>query len=56
LEAARRAGEWRTLGLWSADDERQLQEILASMPLHIWMTVEVTPLTPHPSDPGSATA
>lgn len=47
-------GEWRTLGLWSADNERQLREILATMPLHVWMTVEVTPLTPHPSDPGSA--
>jgi muconolactone delta-isomerase len=47
-------GEWKTLGLWSADDERQLQEILATMPLHIWMTVEVTPLTPHPNDPGTA--
>jgi muconolactone D-isomerase len=47
-------GEWKTLGLWSADDERQLQEILATMPLHVWMTVEVTPLMPHPNDPGSA--
>jgi len=47
-------GEWKTLGLWSADDERQLQEIMATMPLHVWMTVEVTPLTPHPNDPGSA--
>jgi muconolactone D-isomerase len=47
-------GEWRTLGLWSADDEGQLQELLATMPLHIWMTVEVTPLTAHPNDPGIA--
>ncbi len=47
-------GEWKTLGLWRADDVQQLQEILATMPLHIWMTVEVTPLAPHPNDPGSA--
>jgi muconolactone D-isomerase len=47
-------GEWRTLGLWSADDESQLQDLLATMPLHRWMTVEVTPLVPHPSDPGAA--
>jgi muconolactone D-isomerase len=47
-------GEWRTLGLWSADDEGQLQELLATMPLHVWMTVEVTPLKPHPNDPGIA--
>jgi muconolactone delta-isomerase len=45
-------GEWRSLGLWSADDEAELQELLATMPLHVWMTVEVTPLTPHPNDPG----
>jgi len=44
-------GEWRTLGLWSADDESQLKTILASLPLHVWMTVEITPLTPHPNDP-----
>jgi len=44
-------GEWRTLGLFSADDEQQLQGILTSLPLHVWMTVTVTPLTPHPNDP-----
>ena len=44
-------GEWRTLGLFSADDEEQLQGILTSLPLHVWMTVTVTPLTPHPNDP-----
>jgi muconolactone D-isomerase len=47
-------GEWRTLGLWSADDHNQLQSILATLPLHAWMTVEVTPLVPHPNDPGVA--
>lgn len=47
-------GEWRTLGLFAADDRRQLEEVLASMPLHVWRTDEVTPLSPHPSDPGLA--
>jgi muconolactone delta-isomerase len=48
-------GEWRTLGLFAADDERQLAQVLASMPLRVWRTDEVTPLTPHPNDPaGSA--
>jgi muconolactone delta-isomerase len=47
-------GEWRTFGLFSADDERVLDEILASMPLRIWRTDEVTPLSKHPNDPGSA--
>jgi muconolactone delta-isomerase len=28
-----------------------LREILASLPLHIWMQVTITPLTPHPNDP-----
>ena len=45
-------GVWRTWGLFRAADEAELQSILASMPLHKWMTVGVTPLTPHPNDPG----
>jgi muconolactone delta-isomerase len=47
-------GEWRTLGLFAAADERELEEVLASMPLRIWRTDEVTPLTAHPNDPASA--
>jgi muconolactone D-isomerase len=46
-------GEWRTLGLFAADDEQQLEEVLASMPLRIWRTDEVTPLSPHPNDPAA---
>ncbi len=45
-------GEWRTLGLFAADDGPQLEEILASMPLRVWRTDEVTPLALHPNDPG----
>jgi muconolactone delta-isomerase len=48
-------GEWRTLGLFAADDADQLQQILASMPLKIWRTDHVTPLAPHPNDPGPST-
>ena len=44
-------GEWRSLGLFSADDDAQLEQVLASMPLRIWRTDEVTPLAPHPNDP-----
>jgi muconolactone delta-isomerase len=44
-------GEWRTLGLFAAGDAGQLEEVLASMPLRIWRTDEVTPLSPHPNDP-----
>jgi muconolactone delta-isomerase len=48
---ARQPGEWRTLGLFAADDADDLEKLLAAMPLHIWRTDEVTPLQPHPNDP-----
>jgi muconolactone D-isomerase len=44
-------GEWRTLGLFAAADEVELEGILASMPLRVWRTDEVLPLSPHPNDP-----
>src|SRR5438445_10853924 len=44
-------GEWRTFGLFGADDDSQLDEVLASMPLRVWRTDAVTPLSPHPNDP-----
>lgn len=47
-------GEWRTLGLFAADDAVQLEEVLASMPLRVWRTDDVTPLSPHPNDPAMA--
>ena len=46
-----RPGEWRSLGLFAATDGGQLEEVLASMPLRVWRTDEVTPLAPHPNDP-----
>ncbi len=46
-----RPGEWRTLGLFSAGDAGELEKVLASMPLRVWRTDEVTPLAPHPNDP-----
>jgi muconolactone D-isomerase len=49
-------GEWRTLGLFAADDATQLEDVLASMPLRVWRTDVVTPLSPHPSDPGLTVA
>jgi muconolactone delta-isomerase len=44
-------GEWRTLGLFAAADGDELERVLASMPLRVWRTDEVTPLSPHPNDP-----
>ena len=46
-------GEWRSLGLFAAGDATELEEVLASMPLRVWRTDEVTPLSPHPGDPGT---
>src|ERR1700752_1569998 len=48
------AGEWRSLGLFQAADETELESILSSMPLRIWRHDTVTPLTAHPSDPHSS--
>jgi len=49
-----RPGEWRSLGLFAADDEDQLEGVLASMPLRVWRTDQVTALAAHPNDPGVA--
>jgi muconolactone delta-isomerase len=49
-----RPGEWCSLGLFAAADDGQLEEVLASMPLRVWRTDEVTPLAPHPNDPALA--
>ena len=46
-------GEWRTLGLFAADDVDELGKVLASMPLRSWRTDEVTPLSRHPNDPAA---
>jgi muconolactone delta-isomerase len=44
-------GEWRTIGLFAAADEADLEELLASMPLRVWRSDQVTPLSAHPNDP-----
>jgi muconolactone delta-isomerase len=49
-------GEWRSLGLFSADDDGELEQVLSSMPLRVWRTDEVTQLSAHPNDPGLAGA
>ena len=47
-------GEWRTVGLFAAEDEADLEKVLASMPLRVWRSDEATPLGAHPNDPASA--
>jgi len=49
-------GEWRTFGLYRADDEQHLNEILDTLPLRTWMTLKITPLSPHPYDPAAKKA
>jgi muconolactone delta-isomerase len=44
-------GEWRTFGLFAAEDAAGLEEVLASMPLRVWRRDVVTALAPHPNDP-----
>jgi muconolactone delta-isomerase len=49
-----RPGEWRTLGLFAAGDEVQLEDVLASMPLRVWRSDQVVALSAHPNDPAPA--
>jgi muconolactone delta-isomerase len=44
-------GEWRTIGLFAADDEVKLEKVLASMPLRVWRNDQVVGLGTHPNDP-----
>jgi muconolactone D-isomerase len=48
-------GESSILGLYGADDETELEALLSALPLYEWMDVTVTPLGPHPNDPGTRT-
>ena len=44
--------DWRTRGFFSIDDAEQLERLLSSMPLQLWLHVTASPLAPHPSDLG----
>jgi muconolactone delta-isomerase len=45
-------GESRPIGLYRAESEADLDGLLSALPLYEWMRVAVTPLEPHPNDPG----
>jgi muconolactone delta-isomerase len=49
-----RPGEWRSLGLFAAADDVELEKVLASMPLRVWRTDQPTSLSPHPNDPAAS--
>jgi len=40
------------LGLYWAHSRNELDAFLDELPLRPWMTITVTQLSPHPSDPG----
>jgi len=40
------------LGLYRADTEAQLTDLLRALPLYDWMNITVTRLEAHPNDPG----
>jgi muconolactone D-isomerase len=44
-------GETKALGLYRADSEAQLTDLLRALPLYDWMNITVTPLEAHPNDP-----
>ena len=46
-------GESQAVGLYRADGEAELDDLLGALPLDGWMQVTVTPLEPHPNDPPS---
>jgi muconolactone delta-isomerase len=39
------------LGLWRSQDAAHMRTMLESLPMAPWLTEEITPLVPHPSDP-----
>jgi muconolactone delta-isomerase len=44
---------WENWGLWRAHDEKELSAVLATLPMHPYMTITAHPTDPHPSDPAS---
>ena len=47
-------GEWRTLGLFAAADDVELEAVLSSMPLRVWRSDQVVTLSAHSNDPGQS--
>jgi muconolactone delta-isomerase len=49
----RAKGRSTVLGLYRAESRRELDDLLAHLPLSGWMNITVTPLEPHPNDPAT---
>lgn len=44
------AGEYANISVFAVESNAQLHEILSGLPLFPYLTMQVTPLAPHPSD------
>ena len=42
------------IGLYRADSQAQLEDLLAALPLADWLRVTITPIEAHPNDPATA--
>ena len=55
IKAGKMRKVWRIIGeranfsIWEADTLEEFHADIASLPLHPWMTVEVTPMIEHPA-------
>lgn len=55
IQAGRMRKVWRIVGeranfsIWEADSLEDFHADISSLPLHPWMTVEVTPMIEHPA-------
>lgn len=44
-------GQVNAIGLYRAESETEMDDLMRALPLYEWMRVTVTPLEPHPNDP-----
>ena len=47
-------GRTTSVGVYRADSEAELDDLLGALPLADWLRVAVTPLEAHPNDPSQA--
>jgi muconolactone delta-isomerase len=50
------AGGSKAVGLYRTEDRMHLDRVLRELPLREWLKATVTPLEPHPNDPGEVRA
>jgi muconolactone delta-isomerase len=50
------AGDTTAIGLYRADSEAELNDLLRALPLADWLQVTIVPLATHPNDPSGVHA